>query len=37
MKVKSSIKRRCKNCKIVLRRGVRRVICSTKRHTQKQG
>ncbi|MGI5841309.1 MAG: 50S ribosomal protein L36 [Patescibacteria group bacterium] len=37
MKVKSSVKIRCKKCKIVIRKGVRRVICSTKRHTQKQG
>ncbi|MDD4135720.1 MAG: 50S ribosomal protein L36 [Candidatus Shapirobacteria bacterium] len=37
MKVKSSIKCRCKNCKIVLRRGARRVICSIKKHTQRQG
>lgn len=37
MKVKSSIKRRCRNCKVVIRRGIRRIICSTKRHTQKQG
>ncbi|MFA4827171.1 MAG: 50S ribosomal protein L36 [Candidatus Shapirobacteria bacterium] len=37
MKVQSSIKRRCKNCKIVIRRGLRRVICSTKKHNQKQG
>ncbi|MEK7527526.1 MAG: 50S ribosomal protein L36 [Patescibacteria group bacterium] len=37
MKVKSSIRRRCKKCLIVIRRGLRRVICSTKRHNQKQG
>ncbi|MCL4384450.1 50S ribosomal protein L36 [Patescibacteria group bacterium] len=37
MKVVSSIKRRCKNCKVVIRRGTRRIICSTKKHTQKQG
>ncbi|MFA6250934.1 MAG: 50S ribosomal protein L36 [Candidatus Shapirobacteria bacterium] len=37
MKVQSSIKRRCKKCKIVIRRGIRRVICSIKKHTQKQG
>ncbi|MBI2464885.1 MAG: 50S ribosomal protein L36 [Microgenomates group bacterium] len=37
MKVQSSIRRRCKNCKVVIRSGVRRIICSTKKHTQKQG
>ncbi|MCX6726513.1 MAG: 50S ribosomal protein L36 [Candidatus Shapirobacteria bacterium] len=37
MKCKSSIRRRCQNCKVVIRRGVRRIICSTKKHTQKQG
>ncbi|MBU3935163.1 50S ribosomal protein L36 [Patescibacteria group bacterium] len=37
MKVKSSIRRRCKKCKIVIRRGARRIICSEKRHTQRQG
>jgi len=37
MKVRSSVKRICENCKIVKRRGVLRVICSNKRHKQKQG
>jgi large subunit ribosomal protein L36 len=27
----------CMNCKIVRRRGVVRVICSDKRHKQRQG
>ncbi|HAD74571.1 MAG: 50S ribosomal protein L36 [Gemmatimonadota bacterium] len=38
MKVRSSVKRMCENCKIVRRRGVVRVICSRNpRHKQRQG
>ncbi|HPW18035.1 MAG TPA: 50S ribosomal protein L36 [Candidatus Aminicenantes bacterium] len=37
MKVKASVKRICRNCKIVRRKGVVRVICSNPRHKQKQG
>jgi len=38
MKVRSSVRRLCLNCKIVRRRGVLRVICSTNpRHKQRQG
>ena len=38
MKVRSSVKRLCLNCKIVRRRGVLRVICSSNpRHKQRQG
>ena len=37
MKVKASIKLRCKNCKIVRRFGVLRVLCSNPRHKQRQG
>ncbi|MBW1690008.1 MAG: 50S ribosomal protein L36 [Deltaproteobacteria bacterium] len=37
MKVRASIKRRCKHCKIVKRRGVLRVICDNPRHKQRQG
>ncbi|MCH7729939.1 50S ribosomal protein L36 [Patescibacteria group bacterium] len=37
MKVQSSIKKRCKNCKIVRRRGVIYVICNNPRHKQRQG
>ena len=38
MKVRSSIRRLCLNCKIERRRGVLRVICSTNpRHKQRQG
>ena len=38
MKVRSSVKRICENCKIIKRKGVVRVICSTNpRHKQRQG
>ena len=37
MKVKTSVKRICENCKIVRRRGVVRVICTDPRHKQRQG
>jgi large subunit ribosomal protein L36 len=37
MKVRASIKRLCKNCKIIRRHGVLRVLCSNPRHKQRQG
>ncbi|PLX28566.1 50S ribosomal protein L36 [Candidatus Parcubacteria bacterium] len=37
MKVKASVKKRCKDCKTVIRRGVRHVICKNPRHKQRQG
>ncbi len=38
MKVRASVKRICRNCKIIKRNGVLRVICSAEpRHKQKQG
>jgi len=37
MKVKASVKKICRICKIVRRKGVVRVICSNPRHKQKQG
>ncbi|MBN1437555.1 MAG: 50S ribosomal protein L36 [Sedimentisphaerales bacterium] len=38
MKVRSSVKRICENCKIIKRKGVVRVICSANpRHKQRQG
>jgi len=37
MKVRSSVKRICENCKIIRRKGVIRVICSDPRHKQRQG
>jgi large subunit ribosomal protein L36 len=38
MKVRPSVKKICKNCKVVRRRGVVYVICSSDpRHKQRQG
>ena len=37
MQVAPSVKKRCDNCKIVKRKGVVRVICTNKRHKQRQG
>lgn len=38
MKVKPSVKRICRNCKVIRRRGKVRVICSSDpRHKQRQG
>ena len=37
MKVRSSVKRICENCKIVRRAGVVYVICTNPRHKQRQG
>ncbi len=38
MKVKASVKKICRNCKIVRRNGVLYVICNAdKKHKQRQG
>ncbi|MEO0136550.1 MAG: 50S ribosomal protein L36 [candidate division WOR-3 bacterium] len=37
MKVKSSIKKRCINCRVVKRKGVVRIVCKDPRHKQRQG
>ena len=38
MKVRSSVKRICKNCKVVKRAGIVRIICSkSAKHKQRQG
>ncbi|MGH8503134.1 MAG: 50S ribosomal protein L36 [Gammaproteobacteria bacterium] len=37
MKVQASVKRICRNCKVIRRNGVVRVICSNPRHKQRQG
>ncbi len=37
MKVRASVKKICRKCKIVKREGVVRVICSDGRHKQRQG
>ena len=35
MKVRASVKKMCRNCKIVKRSGVVRVICTDPRHKQR--
>ncbi|HLR87258.1 MAG TPA: 50S ribosomal protein L36 [Wenzhouxiangella sp.] len=37
MKVQASVKKICRNCRIVRRKGVVHVICSDPRHKQRQG
>ncbi len=37
MKVKPSVKKRCEKCKVVRRKGVIRIICTTPKHNQRQG
>lgn len=37
MKVRSSVKKICKKCKIIKRKGIVRVVCENPRHNQKQG
>jgi large subunit ribosomal protein L36 len=37
MKVRASVKKICRNCKIVRRKGIVRVICINPRHKQRQG
>ena len=38
MKVRPSVKKICKNCKVVRRRGIVYIICSSMpRHKQRQG
>ncbi len=37
MRVSASVKKRCRNCKVIKRKGVVWVICTNKRHKQRQG
>ena len=37
MKVRASVKKLCRYCKVVRRKGVVRIICSDPRHKQRQG
>jgi large subunit ribosomal protein L36 len=37
MKVRASVKKMCRDCNIVKRKGVVRVICKNPRHKQRQG
>ncbi|MFA7308573.1 MAG: 50S ribosomal protein L36 [Patescibacteria group bacterium] len=36
MKVRASVKKICKNCKVIRRAGRVRVICETAKHKQRQ-
>jgi large subunit ribosomal protein L36 len=37
MKVRTSVRRICDQCRVIRRNGVLRVICKDKRHKQRQG
>lgn len=37
MKIRSSVKKICDNCKIIRRHGKVRVICKNPKHKQRQG
>ncbi|ATC97374.1 50S ribosomal protein L36 [Pseudoalteromonas sp. SSM20] len=37
MKVRASVKKICRSCKVIKRAGVVRVICSDPKHKQRQG
>ncbi|MBX9865321.1 MAG: 50S ribosomal protein L36 [Burkholderiales bacterium] len=37
MRVQPSVKKICRNCKIIRRNGIVRVICKEARHKQRQG
>lgn len=37
MKVGASVKKMCRNCKVIRRKGVVHIICKEARHKQRQG
>ena len=37
MKLRASVKKICKNCKVIKRNGKLRIICTDPKHKQKQG
>lgn len=37
MKVRTSVKKICSQCRIIKRQGILRVICVNKKHKQRQG
>lgn len=37
MKVQASVKKRCKKCKVIKRKGVLFIICEIPKHKQRQG
>jgi large subunit ribosomal protein L36 len=37
MKVRASVKKMCKDCRVIKRQGVLRIICKNPKHKQRQG
>lgn len=37
MKVRASVKSICKDCKVIKRKGILRVVCKHPKHKQRQG
>ncbi|MBI4756036.1 MAG: 50S ribosomal protein L36 [Betaproteobacteria bacterium] len=37
MRVQASVKKICRKCKVIRRKGVVRIICQDPRHKQRQG
>lgn len=37
MKVRASVKKICRNCKVIKRNGTVRIICTALKHKQRQG
>lgn len=37
MKVRPSVKKMCKDCRVVQRSGIVRIICKNPKHKQRQG
>jgi large subunit ribosomal protein L36 len=37
MKVRPSVKKICKDCRVIKRKGIVRVICKSPKHKQRQG
>ncbi len=37
MKVRASVKKMCKKCKVIRRKGVVRILCENPKHKQRQG
>lgn len=37
MKVRASVRRMCKDCRVIRRKRIVRVVCKTKKHKQRQG
>ncbi|MDX8412101.1 MAG: 50S ribosomal protein L36 [Mariprofundaceae bacterium] len=37
MKVRASVKKMCRSCRVIRRKGVVRIICVNPRHKQRQG